>query len=119
RQPGLSAAARGALLLAAQGRIAPGDFTSAMITAARRAGATVVAGAPVTRIARHGTAYDVHAGGSAIRADVVVLSAGSWLGRIDAGQPAPPSVRPIRGQVLLLRPRLPVAARILWGPRCY
>ena len=119
RQPGLSSAAQGGLLLAAQGRIAPADFTAAMITAARRAGATVVAGAPVSRIARNGGGYDVHAGGSAIHADVVVMAAGSWLGRIDAGERAAPGVRPIRGQVLLLRPRVPVAARILWGPRCY
>jgi glycine oxidase len=118
RQPGLSPAARGGLLLGAQGRIAPADFTAAMITAARRAGATVVAGAPVSRIAREGGGYAVHAGGSTIRADVVVMAAGSWLGRIDA-PPAGPDVRPIRGQVLLLRPRVPVSARILWGPRCY
>ena len=54
-----------------------------------------------------------------IHADVVVMCAGSWLGRIDAGQPVAPDVRPIRGQVLLLRPRVPITARILWGPRCY
>ena len=47
------------------------------------------------------------------------MSAGSWVGRIDIGEPAAPGVRPIRGQVLLLRPRVPVTSRILWGPRCY
>jgi glycine oxidase len=119
RQPGLSPGARGGLFLAAQGRVAPADFTAAMVTAARRAGATVVAGAPVSRITRAAGGYDIQAGGSTIHADVIVLCAGSWLGRIDAGQPTAPDVRPIRGQVLLLRPRTPVTARILWGPRCY
>ncbi|MEO5823690.1 MAG: glycine oxidase ThiO [Vicinamibacteraceae bacterium] len=119
RQPGLSAAVRGGLLLARQGRVAPADFTSAMVAAARRAGATVTAGAPVSRLARVGGGYEVHAGGSRVRADVVVMSAGSWVGRIDIGEPQAPGVRPIRGQVLLLRPRLPVTSRILWGPRCY
>ena len=119
RQPGLSAEVRGGLLLSRQGRIAPADFTAAMVTAARRAGASVTAGAPVSRLARVAGGYEVHAGGATVRADVVVLSAGSWVGRIDVGEPPAPEVRPIRGQVLLLRPRVPVAARILWGPRCY
>ena len=119
RQPGLSAEVRGGLLLARQGRVAPTDFTAAMVTAARRAGATVTAGAPVSRLDRVGSGYEVHAGGATVRADVVVLSAGSWVGRVDVGAPAAPAVRPIRGQVLLLRPRVPVTSRILWGPRCY
>jgi glycine oxidase len=119
RQPGLSAAVRGGLLLARQGRIAPADFTAAMVAAARRAGASVTAGAPVSRLARVAGGYEVHAGGATVRADVVVMSAGSWVGRIDVGEPSAPGVRPIRGQVLLLRPRMPVTSRILWGPRCY
>ena len=119
RQPGLSPEVRGGLLLAGQGRVAPADFTSAMVAAARRAGAAVTAGAPVSRLARSGGGYEVHAGGSRVRADVVVMSAGSWVGRIDIGEPVAPGVRPIRGQVLLLRPRVPVTSRILWGPRCY
>jgi glycine oxidase len=90
-----------------------------MVAAARRAGAVVTAGAPVSRLARDRGGYEVHAGGSRVRADVVVMSAGSWVGRIDIGEPVAPGVRPIRGQVLLLRPRVPVASRILWGPRCY
>jgi glycine oxidase len=119
RQPGLSEAVRGGLLLAGQGRVAPGDFTAAMIAAARRAGAAVTAAAPVSRVGRIGGAYEIHAGGARVRADVVVMSAGSWVGRVDVGEPPAPQIRPIRGQVLLLRPRLPVTSRILWGPRCY
>ena len=45
RQPGLSPDVRGGLLLGGQGRVAPADFTAAMIAAARRAGAAVTAGA--------------------------------------------------------------------------
>ena len=119
RQPGLSEDVRGGLLLAGQGRVAPADFTSAMVAAARRAGAVVTAGAPVSRLTRRSGGYEVHAGGMRVEADVVVMSAGSWVGRIDIGEPMSPGVRPIRGQVLLLRPRLPVTSRILWGPRCY
>jgi len=119
RQPGLSEDVRGGLLLAGQGRVAPADFTSAMVAAARRAGAVVTAAAPVSRLTRRSGGYEVHAGGMRVEADVVVMSAGSWVGRIDIGEPVAPGVRPIRGQVLLLRPRLPVTSRILWGPRCY
>jgi glycine oxidase len=119
RQPGLTPAVRGGLLLPRQGRVAPADFTAAMVAAARRAGASVIAGAPVSRLIRTSGGYEVHAGGSAIAADVVVMCAGSWVGRIDVGDPPPPGIRPIRGQVLTLRPRVPVATRILWGPRCY
>lgn len=119
RQSGLSSEVRGGLLINRHGRVAPADFTSAMVAAARRSGATVTAGAPVSRLTRTGDGYEVHAGGATVRADVVVMSAGSWVGRVDIGEPAAPGVRPIRGQVLLLRPRLPIATRILWGPRCY
>jgi glycine oxidase len=119
RQPGLSPQVQGGLLLARQGRVGPADFTSAMVAAARRAGASVTAGAPVSRLARTGHGYEVHAGGTTVHADIVVMSAGSWVGRIDIGAPLAPAVRPIRGQVLLLRPRVPVTTRILWGPRCY
>src|SRR6185436_6183031 len=107
RQPGLGAEARGGLLIAAHGRVAPADFTAAMVAAARGAGARVTAGAPVSRIARVGGGYGVHAGGGSVSADAVVMCAGSWLGRIDAGAPDAPGVRPIRGQVVLLRPRVP------------
>lgn len=119
RQAGLSRAAGGGLLLAGQGRVAPADFTAAMIAAARGAGAVVTAGAPVSRLIRTPSGYEVHAGGGTVEADLVVMCAGSWVNRIDLGEPSAPDVRPIRGQVVLLRPRVPVTSRILWGPRCY
>jgi glycine oxidase len=119
RQPGLSPAVAGGLLLSGQGRVAPADFTAAMIAAARAAGADVTAGAPVSRVVRTASGYVVHAGGQALRADRVVMCAGSWINRVDLGEPPAPGVRPIRGQVVLLRPRVPVGSRILWGPRCY
>jgi glycine oxidase len=119
RQPGLSAAVGGGLLLSGQGRVAPADFTAAMIAGARGAGAAVIAGAPVSRLVRRAAGYEVHAGGTTVAADLVIMCAGSWINRVDLGDRHAPGVRPIRGQVALLRPRLPVASRILWGPRCY
>ncbi len=52
--------------------------------------------------------------GTALEADAVVVAAGCWSGRLEGFPPgAAPAVRPVKGQILRLRPRLhaPVMTR--------
>ena len=117
-EPALSGAARGALVIPTQGFVAVPALTSALIDAARRRGTLFRSGTPIVQIRRTGDGYSASGGGSTLTADIVIVCAGCWTARLDLGREAP-SVRPIRGQLLYLRPRTPLFSRILWGPRCY
>lgn len=55
--------------------------------------------------------------GSRIDADHVVVAAGPWSGQLELPMSLP--VRPVRGQVVVLRTVPPVLARTTWGPMCY
>lgn len=55
--------------------------------------------------------------GSRIDADHVVVAAGPWSGQLDLPRPLP--VRPVRGQIVVLRTVPPALGRTTWGPMCY
>jgi glycine oxidase len=57
--------------------------------------------------------------GTSWTAPSVVVAAGSWSGRIDVDDPAPASVRPIRGQILRLTWNSKPLSHVLWGSDCY
>ncbi|MFV3074713.1 glycine oxidase ThiO [Niveispirillum fermenti] len=53
-------------------------------------------------------------------ADIVVLAAGAWS-RLLPGQPVPPPVRPVKGQMMSLAmdPARPLLTHVVWAPKCY
>lgn len=55
--------------------------------------------------------------GEHVDADAVVVAAGAWTGAIDLPRRLP--VRPVRGQIILLRTVPPALRRVTWGPDCY
>jgi glycine oxidase len=55
--------------------------------------------------------------GDTIDADLVVLAAGAWSGQVEGPRPIP--VRPVRGQIVVLRTVPPLLGRTTWGPMCY
>lgn len=55
--------------------------------------------------------------GGEIEADFVVVAAGAWSGRLDLPYPLP--IRPVRGQIVVLRTVPPLLARTTWGPHLY
>jgi glycine oxidase len=75
-------------------------------SAVQAAGASLRTGTPVTElVSRGGRALGVRtASGDVLEADFVVLAAGAWSATI-AGVPRALPVRPVRGQILRLRPR--------------
>jgi glycine oxidase len=56
--------------------------------------------------------------GRAIEGAMVVVAAGAWAGRL-AGLPRPLRVRPVRGQMLALRPRAPISSQVLGSRDVY
>jgi glycine oxidase len=97
-------------------------LAAALRVAAERAGAVIrehegVEGLIVTQ----GRAAGVRLrSGAEWPADVVVLAAGAWSRGI-AGIPAPPPVRPVKGQMLALRmdPAAPLVEHVIWAPNVY
>jgi len=57
--------------------------------------------------------------GEALRADAVVVAAGSWSGLVQGVPLDPRVVRPLRGQMLQLQTRLPLMRHILVSPEGY
>lgn len=55
--------------------------------------------------------------GTRMEADDVVIAAGAWSGQLELPRTLP--IRPVRGQIVVLRAVPPVLGRTTWGPRSY
>jgi glycine oxidase len=99
--------ARAALWLPEEGTVEPRLLMDALLEAAQNRGTEVRANCAVTGLVRDaGRCTGVIAAGEKISAGTVVLCAGCFSNEL-AGQPSPPFVvptRPVRGQMLALRP---------------
>jgi glycine oxidase len=91
-----------------------------MAALARRAGATIRAGATVERLLVEGDrCVGVALEEGELRADATVLAAGSWSSLVRGLPSALPAVRPVRGQIVLLDERPPRARTIVFGAGGY
>jgi glycine oxidase len=119
-EPQLSPDVSGALLMKSHGFVVTADLSGALAAAAIKHGARVKVPARAQRIEQQDGCVAVHLDNDApLRAQHVVIAAGSWSGQIVIeGVPALP-VKPIRGQLLQLSSRAHPLNRIVWGPRCY
>jgi glycine oxidase len=118
-EPGLSPAARGALLFGDEASVDARALARAVATAAARAGATFVQG-QVRRIATEGgraTGVDHESG--RIDAGAVVLAAGSWSMLVEGHGLPPRAVRPVRGQIAVLDTRPPLLSRVVFSGNGY
>jgi glycine oxidase len=95
-------------ILAVEREVDPRALTAALAGAVRAAGGRIRSGAEVAGLLRNGdgVAGVVLVGGEEIAAGSVVLAAGCWSGAV-AGVPqeVAEAVRPVKGQILRLRPR--------------
>jgi glycine oxidase len=92
--------ARAALYFPADHRVDNVRLTRALAASALARGAAILSGRPVTRIIERGGAVTgVMAGAEAFDAPVVVNAAGAWAGLV-AGDPYPPPVEPVKGQMV-------------------
>ena len=117
-EPALHPAARGAALFD-ESQVTPPRFTRALAEAAAARGADVREGALVTGFStRDGAVSGVQVGGESVPADWVVLAAGPWTAAVAAPLGLEVPVWPSRGQLVRLRPRGRVLARMLtWQGR--
>ena len=97
-------------------------LAAALRIAAERAGAVIREHEGVDGlVVVHGRATGVRLrSGTEWPADTVVLAAGAWSRNI-AGIPAPPPVRPVKGQMLALRidAAAPLVSHVIWAPNVY
>jgi glycine oxidase len=123
-EPQLSGSVTGGLLIPAHGFVGASQLTHALTTAALRKGARFVDYGRVARMTRDGAGLRLETSGAlrkVVRADTVVLAAGSWSGavQIDGVEKRLP-VRPIRGQLLhLYWTGAANLRRVVWSDRCY
>jgi glycine oxidase len=119
----LNRSARAAAWFPEEGTLEPRHLMDAALKAARGRGVEIRANSPVTSILREGNrCTGVVAGGEKIAAKYVVVAAGcfscliaresAWFGRY-----AP--TRPVRGQILILRPKKTALRKVVRSERRY
>jgi glycine oxidase len=120
-EPALSPAVKAARVLDHEAQTEPPRLLRALLLAAERAGARFVTGTTVDGVVRDGDRVaGVSVAGEVLRADVVVIAAGSWTGQVGGLPPAlARTVRPVRGQLLHLDTRRPLLSRIVFGGGAY
>ena len=115
-EPGLATSVAGGIHAATEAEADPRVIVSALAEAFRRAGGEMVTGdAPAEALVEGGRLRGVRTReGREIGAGTVVLAAGAWSGEAEwlPAQARPP-VRPVKGQILVLRGAEPVADRIV------
>ncbi|MFI0445029.1 glycine oxidase ThiO [Actinomadura sp. 6N118] len=116
-EPMLAPGVRGGLLAPADGSIDPRRLTPALRAAGEKLGVRLVRQRATSVLVENDTAVGVRLeDGSEVRAAKVLLAAGPWSGDIE-GLPAGivPAVRPVKGQVIRLRTRVPFLRRSTRG----
>ena len=94
-------------------------LTRALTMAAARVGAAFRTGYVRGVVEEHGRAVGVDLDGETLRADAVVIAAGSWSGLVQGVALDPRVVRPARGQMVQLQTRLPLFSHVVFSDRGY
>ncbi len=94
-------------------------LTRALTMAAARVGATFRTGYVRGVVEEKGRAVGVDLDGETLRADAVVIAAGSWSGLVQGVSLDPRVVRPARGQMVQLQTRLPLFSHVLFSDKGY
>ncbi|MDE3156482.1 MAG: glycine oxidase ThiO [Acidobacteriota bacterium] len=118
-EPHLAPETAGGLLVRTHGFVNAPELTFALWEAAAERGVHTRRSCQVTRIDRDGSGVRLDTGEGVVKARQVVLAAGSWSGRIAAGEGPAVPVRPVRGQLLYLEWKGAPLRRVVWGPSCY
>jgi len=120
-EPALPPQLAGALLVRAHGYVSAPELTEALALAVVRAGGSLHASARAVSVeARSDDVEVMLEDGRRLRAGRVVIATGSWTPHLRGiDDEAPRQIRPVRGQLLRVRPSAPVLGRVIWGPGCY
>ncbi|MFL5320540.1 MAG: glycine oxidase ThiO [Myxococcaceae bacterium] len=91
----------------------------ALSMAAAKVGAKFRSGYVRSVVTEKNRAVGVDLDGEILRADSVVVAAGSWSGLVQGAGLDPKTVRPAKGQMVALQTRLPLFTRVLFSPSGY
>ena len=94
-------------------------LTRALTMAAARVGASFRTGYVRGVVEEHGRVVGVDIDGETLRADAVVIAAGSWSGLVQGVSVDPRVVRPARGQMVQLQTRLPLFSHVVFSDKGY
>ena len=105
-EPGLTPSFNGGVHAPGEAAVDPRALTAALLAALGREGVEVRTGCEVVGgLSRASGSRGADRGGEELRADAVVLATGAWAGRAEwLPEHARPPVRPVKGEVLELRP---------------
>ncbi|PYQ48581.1 MAG: glycine oxidase ThiO, partial [Acidobacteria bacterium] len=109
-----------------RGALFPGDrrvdnvrLVRALAASAVARGASLLTGRPVTSLViEGGRVTGVRTGAETLRAPAVINAAGAWAGLL-AGDPLPPPVEPVRGQMASFEVAPPLVHHVVWSARGY
>jgi glycine oxidase len=116
-EPMLAPSVRGGLLAPDDGAVDPRRLSAALLAAVERTGGTLVRDRVAEVIVTRDAAVGVHtAEGGEIHAGQTVLAAGCWTAGLQGLPPGLlPEIRPVKGQILRLRTRVPFLNRCTRG----
>ncbi len=118
-EPAVNGAVLGAALFPDDGSVDNRLLMRALSMAAARAGVKFVTGHVRALLEADGRAHGVDVDGERLGADAVVVAAGAWTGLVPGCGLSPRQVRPARGQMVMLRSRLPVLERVVFSDQGY
>ncbi len=117
-EPNINPAVRKALFFAGDHHVDNKRLTRALAASAVARGASLLCGRPATLLVEGGRAVGVRAGNETFRAPAVLNASGAWAGLL-AGDPAPPPVEPIRGQMVAFDVSPPLLRRVVYSGHGY
>lgn len=118
-EPNLSPAVRFGLYLAGDRRIDNALLVRALAASAVSRGAAILAGRPVTGLAiTEGRVSGVRVGNETLRAPIVINAMGAWAALL-GGDPWPPAVEPVRGQLISFDVAPPLLHHVIASTRGY
>jgi glycine oxidase len=118
-EPNLAATVLFGVSLAGDRRVDNRLLVRALAASAASRGVRIQAGRPVgALLAAGGRVTGVRVGAETIDAGVVVNAAGAWAGELP-GDPSPPPVTPVRGQLVAFDAAPPLFRRVVASPRGY
>lgn len=118
-EPLLSGAAVAAAHLLDDAQLDAPRLMKALTVAAAQAGASFRQGHARTVVAEGDRAVGVDLDGEVLRADAVVLAAGSWSSLVAGAKVDPKVVQPVRGQMVELELKRPPFRKLVFGVKGY
>jgi glycine oxidase len=118
-EPNVSPAVRRGALFPGDRRVDNVRLVRALAASAVARGASLLCGRPVTGLlVESGRVAGVRAGTETLRAPIVINAAGAWAGLL-GGDPEPPRVEPVRGQIVTFVVAPALLRHVVWSARGY